>query len=149
LQRYLPTRRGDEYYAVASGGLGFALPASVGVALARPGRRVICVIGDGSAMYAIQSLWTAAQLNLPLTVVVLNNGGYGAMRAFSRRFNIGTLPGIDLAGLDFVALARGHGCDGIRVERASDLAAALRQALTAERPVVVEVLTSQEVTRLN
>ena len=149
LQRYLPTRRGDEYYAMASGGLGFALPASVGVALARPGKRVIAVLGDGSAMYAIQALWTAAQHKLPLCVVVLNNGGYGAMRAFSKRYNTGPLPGVDVAGLDFVALARGHGCDGRRIERAADLPAALTQAMTTEGPVVLEVLVSQATTRLN
>lgn len=149
LQRYLPMRRGDDYYAMASGGLGFAMPAAVGVALSRPGQRVIAVIGDGSAMYAIQALWLAAQLNLPLTVVVLNNGGYGAMRSFSRRFNIGSLPGIEIAGLDFTALARGQGCDGLRVETAADLRRALQRALAAERPCVVEVAVSREIARLN
>ena len=150
LQRHLPIRRSDQYYAMASGGLGFALPASVGVALARPGQRVICVIGDGSVMYSIQALWTAAQHKLPLTVVVLDNGGYGAMRAFSRRFNIGALPGIDIAGLDFAALAVAQGCEGVRVERAADLRPALQKSLAADRPALVEVAVSQEVVaRLN
>jgi benzoylformate decarboxylase len=150
LQRMLPTRRGDQYYAMASGGLGFALPASVGVALARPGQRVISIIGDGSVMYSIQALWTAAQHKLPLTVVVLNNGGYGAMRAFSRRFNIGALPGIDIAGLDFAALAKAQGCAGVRVDRAADLRSALATSLAADGPSLVEVAVSQEVVaRLN
>ncbi|HTY66374.1 MAG TPA: benzoylformate decarboxylase [Alphaproteobacteria bacterium] len=150
LQRMLPMRRGDQYYAMASGGLGFALPASVGVALARPGQRVVCIIGDGSAMYSIQALWTAAQHKLPLTVVVLNNGGYGAMRAFSRRFNIGALPGIDIAGLDFAALAKAQGCAGMRVERAAELRPALQKSLAADGPALVEVAVSQEVVaRLN
>jgi len=150
LQRHLPMRRTDHYYAMASGGLGFALPASVGVALARPGQRVICVIGDGSAMYSIQALWTAAQHKLPLTVVVLNNGGYGAMRAFSRRYNIGALPGIDIAGLDFAALAKGQGCEGLRVERAAELRPALQRSLAVDGPMLVEVVVSQEVVaRLN
>ena len=148
-QRYLPIRRDDDYYATASGGLGFSLAAAVGVGLARPGRRVICIVGDGSAMYAIQALWTAAQHQLPLAVVVLNNGGYGAMRAFGRRYNIAALPGVDLGGLDFVALAKGQGCDGVRVDRAADLAPVLGQALASDRPVVVEVAVSREITRLN
>ena len=149
LQRYLPTRRGDQYYAMASGGLGFALPAAVGVALAKPGQRVICIVGDGSAMYAIPALWSAAQCKVPLTVVVLNNGGYGAMRSFGRRFNIGSLPGIEISGLDFVALANGQGCDGARVATASELRPALQRALSAERPFVVEVAVSREIARLN
>mgnify|MGYP003375529909 CR=1 FL=1 len=61
LQRHLPIYRSQTYYAMCSGGLGFGLPAAVGVALARPGARIIAVIGDGSAMYSIQALWTAAQ----------------------------------------------------------------------------------------
>lgn len=149
LQRYLPTRRGDQYYAMASGGLGFALPASVGVALANPGQRVICIVGDGSAMYAIPALWTAAQCGLPLTVIVLNNGGYGAMRSFSRRFNMGSLPGIEIAGLDFVALAKGQGCDGVRTDKAADLPDALRRALRADHPFLIEAVVSREIARLN
>jgi benzoylformate decarboxylase len=149
LQRYLPIRRGDDYYATASGGLGFSLAAAVGVGLARPGRHVICVVGDGSAMYAIQALWTAARHKLPLTVVVLNNGGYGAMRSFGLRYNIAALPGIDVDGLDFVALAKGQGCDGVRVDKAADLRAALQKSFAAGRPVVVEVMVSREIARLN
>ncbi len=64
------------YHQMASGGIGWGLPASVGASLANPERPVVCYSGDGSAMYSIQSLWTAAHHNLPLTVVLLNNGGY-------------------------------------------------------------------------
>ena len=64
------------YHALASGGIGWGLPASVGVSLANPDRPVVCYSGDGSAMYSIQALWTAAHHKLPLTVVIVNNGGY-------------------------------------------------------------------------
>jgi thiamine pyrophosphate-dependent acetolactate synthase large subunit-like protein len=84
IQDYLPCPGADSFYTMASGGLGYSLPASVGIALARPGRRIVCLIGDGSAMYSIQAIWTAAQRKLPITFVVMNNSGYGAMRFFSR-----------------------------------------------------------------
>ena len=123
---------------MASGGLGWALPAAVGLALASPGRPVVAVIGDGSMMYSIQALHTAAQLRLPLTVVVLNNGGYGAMRSFSRAMGLQGAPGVDINGLDFPALAAGHGCEGVRVETAQAFADALAHALGSGRPWVID-----------
>src|ERR1700694_5960599 len=69
IQKFMPMRGQDSFYTMASGGLGFGLPASVGLALARPNCRTVCLIGDGSAMYSIQALWTAAQRQLPLTGV--------------------------------------------------------------------------------
>jgi len=138
IQRHLPIRRPASFFTMASGGLGWSLPAAVGLALASPGRRVAAIIGDGSMMYSIQALHAAAQLRLPLTVVVLNNGGYGAMRAFSRAMGLQGAPGIDIAGLDFPALAAGHGCAGIRVETAQAFAAALAHALRDDRPWVID-----------
>ena len=124
---------------MASGGLGYGLPAAVGVALARPGRRVAAVIGDGSMMYSIQALWTAVQHALPLTVVVVNNAGYGAMRSFSQVLGVENAPGIDLPGLDFPALAQGMGCPGQRVTQAGELAGALAAALRAPGPRLIDV----------
>ncbi|HEU0083095.1 MAG TPA: benzoylformate decarboxylase, partial [Bradyrhizobium sp.] len=98
MHRYLPMRGRDSFYTMASGGLGYGLPASVGVALGRPELRTVCLIGDGSAMYSIQALWTAAQRKLPLTVIVLNNSGYGAMRSFSQVMQVRNVPGLDLPG---------------------------------------------------
>ena len=77
------------------------------MALGRPGVRTVCLIGDGSAMYSIQSLWTAARRNLPLTVIVINNAGYGAMRSFSQVMQVRNVPGLELPGIDFVKLAEG------------------------------------------
>jgi benzoylformate decarboxylase len=139
LQRHLPIHN-NGFYAMASGGLGYGLAAAVGVALADPSRHVICIVGDGSAMYSIQALWTAAQHQLPITYVVLNNGGYGAMRAFSEHMKSKNLPGMDLPLLDFVALARGQGCDACRVTRAADLASTLKGSLAAKLPTLVEVV---------
>jgi benzoylformate decarboxylase len=147
IQNFLPIRRGDDFYSIASGSLGWGLPASVGIALANPQRKVIAVIGDGSMMYSIQALWSAAQLKLPLTIVVTNNGGYGAMRAFSSPNNAPP-PGIELAGLDFVALAAGHGVEGVRVASAQQLASALTDAIAADRPRLVEVIVDRAVQKM-
>ena len=83
-QTYLSVTRSNGFYACASGGLGFGLAAAVGVALANPHQHVIAVLGDGATMYSIQTLWTAAQLRLPLTVVILRNGRYEALHSFGR-----------------------------------------------------------------
>src|SRR5258708_5673281 len=129
MQKFMAMRGQDSFYTMASGGLGYSLPASVGIALARPGTRTVCLIGDGSAMYSIQALWTAAQRKLPLTVVVINNAGYGAMRSFSQVMQVRNVPGLDLPGIDFVKIAQGMGCDAVRVTKSSELAAALQPGL--------------------
>jgi benzoylformate decarboxylase len=98
-------------------------------------------------MYSIQALWSAAQLKLPLTIIVTNNGGYGAMRAFSQN-NCGPPPGIDLPGLDFIALAAGHGVDAVRVNRASALADALSDAFAADLPRLIEVIVDRTVQKM-
>ncbi|WP_426959712.1 benzoylformate decarboxylase [Muricoccus radiodurans] len=135
----MPVRDWGGFYTMASGGLGYGLPAAVGVALAHPGRRVVCLIGDGSFLYSPQALWTAVQERLPLTVVVMNNAGYGAMRSFSQVLQVRGAPGIDLPGLDFVATARGMGCPGVAVTDPAALDDALHAALAAEGPMLVEV----------
>jgi benzoylformate decarboxylase len=136
---YLPILRPNTFYTCSSGGLGHSLPAAVGIALGRPGARVIALLGDGSAMYSIQALWTAAQLSLPLAVIIVNNGGYAALEAFSRRFGLADPVGTGLPGIDFVQLARGQGCEGLRVTRAAELREALATALAATRPTLVDV----------
>jgi benzoylformate decarboxylase len=140
MQKFLPMRGQDSFYTMASGGLGYALPASVGMALGRGDRRTICLIGDGSMMYSIQALWTAAQRKLPLTVVVINNSGYGAMRSFSQVMQVRGVPGLDLPGLDFVKLAEGFGCDAVRVDKAADLSGALARGLAHPGTSLVEVM---------
>src|SRR6185295_5832912 len=93
------------YYFPASGGLGFGLPAAVGAQLAHPGRQVIGLIGDGSANYGITALWTAAQYEIPVIIVILKNGTYGALRWFADALDAGEVPGLDVPGIDFVRIA--------------------------------------------
>jgi benzoylformate decarboxylase len=145
MQQLMPMRGQDSFYTMASGGLGFGLPAAVGIALGRPDIRTVCLIGDGSAMYSIQALWTAAQRKLPLTVVVINNCGYGAMRAFSQVMQVRDVPGLDLPDIDFVKIAEGHGCHAMRVTKSSELAPALKRALSLSGTSLVEVMVEQAV----
>jgi benzoylformate decarboxylase len=145
MQKFLPMRGQDSFYTMASGGLGWSLPASVGIALGYPDRRTVCLIGDGSAMYSIQALWTAAQRNLPLTVVVINNAGYGAMRSFSQVMQVRNVPGLDLPGIDFVKLAQGIGCNAVRVSKAAELAPALERGLSQAGVSLIEVVVDSAV----
>src|SRR5713226_1784798 len=142
MQDYLPIFRSEGFYATASGGLGFGLPASVGVALAQSNRRVIALIGDGSSMYTIQALWSAAQHRLAMTVIIIRNSTYAALRGLSKRFELNNPVGVDLPDLDFVAIAKGHGCKGVRVQHPGDLRSALDEALRSDRLTLVEVVLS-------
>jgi benzoylformate decarboxylase len=136
---YLPILERETFHTCASGGLGHGLPASVGVALARPGRKVIGLLGDGSAMYSIQGLWSAAELARPVAFIIVNNSSYRALEEFGRHFDIKALPGVRLPHLDFCALASSQGVKGIRVDRCEDLDAALREIFAAKVPMLLEV----------
>jgi benzoylformate decarboxylase len=141
----LPITRPGGFLTTGSGSLGWGLPVAVGRALAgagpagTPGERVVCVVGDGSSMYSIQALWTAARYRAPVTFLVLNNNGYEAVKQLSRRIQIPEVPGTDIHGIDFVAVAAGLGCPGRRVEHAAELGDALTHALSADGPSLVEV----------
>jgi benzoylformate decarboxylase len=142
MQSHLPILRSETFYTMCSGGLGYAMPAAVGVALGKPGAKVIGLIGDGSSMYSIQALWSAAQLALPITFIVLKNRRYAALQEFAPTFGFAPdepLAGTELPDIDFVALARGQGCRGVNVPRAQQLRDALVDALQATVPTLVEV----------
>lgn len=140
LHDLLPILRADGFYTTASGGLGYGLPAAVGIAMARPGERVIALIGDGSAMYSIQALFTASRLGLPLSVLVIANRRYEALESFGRHFGLRKVEGTDLTGLDFCALAAGHGMAARRAETPEALDAALAWSFAANEPTLVEIV---------
>lgn len=143
MQGYLPFFHSETFYTMDSGGLGYGMPAAIGVALAKPEAKVIGLLGDGSAMYSIQALYTAARQRLPITYVILNNQRYAALRDFASAFGFGpedSVQGTDLPGIDFVKLAAGQGCDAVRVTRPEALREALQQALRAPLPTLVEVM---------
>ncbi|MBB4364100.1 benzoylformate decarboxylase [Bradyrhizobium sp. CIR18] len=145
MQKFMPMRGQDSFYTMASGGLGYSLPAAVGMALGKPKQRTVCLIGDGSAMYSIQALWTAAQRKLPLTIIVINNSGYGAMRSFSQVMQVRNVPGLELPGIDFVKIAEGMGCHAVRVTRAAELGEALKRGMAFEGTSLVEVIVDSAV----
>jgi len=138
---YLPIIEQDGFYTCASGGLGHGLPAAIGIAMGRAGRKIIAVLGDGSSMYSIQGLWTAAQLGLDIAFVIIRNGRYEALHEFSSRFDLERLPGTRLPQLDFCALAEGQGLRAVRVDRPAALDEALSRAFRSSQPILVEVVT--------
>ncbi|MFM0718223.1 benzoylformate decarboxylase [Paraburkholderia strydomiana] len=139
-QRLRMTSQGSYYFA-AAGGLGFAMPAAVGIQLAQPGRRVIGIIGDGSANYGITALWTAAQYSIPTIFIIMKNGTYGALRWFAGVLGVEDVPGLDVPGIDFCALARGYGVEALHADSGASLTAALERALSSSRPTLIEVET--------
>lgn len=141
MQGWLPMTRPDCFFTTASGGLGYGMPAAVGVALARPDARIVAIIGDGSAMYGIQALYSAYQLGAAITFVIINNGRYQALREFGQTFGMQRVVGTDLSGLDFCALATGHGLPaGRRVADADALDQALADAFAKDGPTLIEIL---------
>jgi benzoylformate decarboxylase len=92
-----------------AGGPGFGLPAALGVQLALPQRRVIAVIGDGSANYAITGLWTAAQHRIPVIFIILKNGVYGALEWFAKILHAENVPELRVPAIDFCSIAKGYG----------------------------------------
>jgi len=136
----LPILSPDTFYTCASGGLGHGLPAAVGIALGRPGEKVIAIIGDGSAMYAIQALASAAELALPISFLIVKNGRYEALESFGRHFGLQKTVGTGLPRLDFQALAAGHGVPARRARGNAALAEALAWSFAADVPTLVEVL---------
>ena len=142
MQSYMTFTRSQSFFTMDSGGLGYGMPAAVGVALAKPDHRVIAILGDGSSMYSIQALWSAAQLNLPIVFLILNNRRYAALQEFAPLFGFpagDSVQGTDLPGIDFVALAQGQGCSALRVQVSSELEPALTRALQSTRPVLIEL----------
>lgn len=149
MQARLPMAGPGSFYTMASGGLGYGMPAAVGLALGRQRMglkgRTIALIGDGSSMYSIQALYTAAQLALPITFVILNNRRYAALQDFAPVFGFapGEKPaGTDLPELDFVSLARGQGMEATRADDPSRLAEDLRAALNAPGPCLIELVVA-------
>lgn len=147
IQQFLPITKANSFFTMSSGGLGYALPASVGVALATQ-KRVICVIGDGSSMYSFQAVWTAVQLNLPVTFVILNNNGYGAMHSFSRILKSESVPGLDLPDINFVDLAKGLGCPASRVSSHKELPKEIDKALDISGSYLLEIAVDSKASRI-
>ncbi len=131
--------RPGSYFFGAGGGLGYGLPAAIGVQLACPERPVVGVIGDGSMQYAIAALWSAVAYEVPLTVLVLRNEEYAILKWFAEFEGEMGAPGLDVAGLDSVTIASGYGMRARRVEGSDELRSALADALASDAPELIEV----------
>ena len=142
----LRQREPDSYFFFKGGGLGWGIPASAGVQLAQPDRKVVAIVGDGATCYVPQSLWTLAHHDLPVTVVVLNNGGYYILKSQLLGMNQKAVkfdkwPGMDIAdpSVDFMSLASAFGVPSERVEKGSEITSAVRKAMGSGGPFLLEV----------
>jgi benzoylformate decarboxylase len=134
----LPIVREGGFYTCASGGLGYGLPASVGVAMAQADK-VVAILGDGSAMYTVQGLFSAAAEKANVSFLILNNAAYAALTGFSAEFGMNEVPGCDLSGLDFAKLADGMGVAARRVETVDELDEALSWSFAAQGPTLLDL----------
>ncbi|MFK7944096.1 MAG: thiamine pyrophosphate-binding protein [Paracoccaceae bacterium] len=144
LNAFRPYRDRHDHHGLASGGIGWGIAAAVGVQLAHPERPVCAVIGDGSSMYSIQALWSAANQKLPLTYVIVNNGGYRIIKQRLQAFHGSEhFIGMDFKdpAVDFTGLARAMGMASERIEDPAKLRDALYAALeNREGPNLIEVI---------
>jgi benzoylformate decarboxylase len=135
--------RPDSYYMMGSGGLGWGMPAAVGLAIAEKAtgrnRPVIAIVGDGSFQYSPQAIWTAVQRDLHVIFVVLRNGQYAILKSFALLEDTPGVPGLDLPGLDIVSLGKGYGAASCRAETAEDIRSCFARALTAKQVSLLEV----------
>jgi acetolactate synthase-1/2/3 large subunit len=137
--------------ALTGGAIGQGLPVAVGAATASPGRPVLALIGDGSAMYTIQALWTIAREGLDVTTVILNNRSYGILNIELERVGADKIgpkakAQLDLSepAIDFVSMAKGMGVPGQRVSTAEDFNAALQNAVKTRGPHLIDAIVPSE-----
>ena len=136
---YMHINRSRSYLCPAGyGTLGPALPMAIGASLAAPGRPVLSLIGDGGLLFTVAELATAAQLRLPLPIVLWNNRGYGEIRDAMTQSGVSPI-GTDKTALDFQKVAEGFGCRAVRAATLEQVGPALSAALTANAPTLIEV----------
>ena len=139
LRNQLRLSRPGSYYFSASGGLGFGLAAAVGVQLAQPERQVVCVLGEGSAQYAITAFWTAAAYRVPVKFLVLRNREYSILKWFASLEGVTGAPALDLPDLDVAATASSYGVPSVSVSGRDELRDELASALGEDGPRLVQV----------
>ena len=147
VRAFLQSDSPGQYSFLRGGGPGWAMPASVGCSLGIGREPVVCLIGDGAAMYSPQAIWTAAHQELPVTFVVMNNREYNVLKNFmksqtgyvSSRQNRFLAMDLENPAIDYVALARSMGVSAQRIERASDVAPAIEAAIASGIANLVEI----------
>ena len=138
-----PFRDARAFFGLGSGGIGFAMAGAVGVRLALPDRPVVAVVGDGSAMYSIQALWTAANAKLPITYVICNNGGYRIIKERLKSFHgVETYTGMEFKDppIDFTGLARSMGVAAVRITHPDDIGPAISESTERNGPTLLDLV---------
>ncbi|EKO37953.1 MAG: thiamine pyrophosphate-dependent enzyme, possible carboligase or decarboxylase [Solidesulfovibrio magneticus str. Maddingley MBC34] len=139
----------DSSFVMASGGLGWGMPAAVGLALAEKAsgrsKPVVAVIGDGSFQYSLQSIWTGVQHGAHVVYVVLRNEEYGILKSFARLEATPGVPGLDLPGLDIVSLGKGYGAATAKVDAPAAIREAFAAALAFKGVSVIEIAADKHV----
>ncbi|MBI4081513.1 MAG: thiamine pyrophosphate-binding protein [Candidatus Lambdaproteobacteria bacterium] len=146
LHKFMSVRDSKRSYGLPSGGLGWAMPGAIGAHLALPQRPMLAIVGDGAAMYSVQSLYTAAQHNLPITYVICNNHSY---RILKQRLYLYNGPaktkerfiGMDFQGpqLNWGAVAESYGMTAQRVTQHAEITPAIKRGLALKRPNLIDV----------
>jgi benzoylformate decarboxylase len=136
------------HFITASGGLGFSMPAAVGASIAQTERPVVSIVGDGSAQYSIQSMWTAVNYQAPVTFIVLNNGEYAILKSFGMLLREEGLPGLDVPGIDFEGLAKGYGVLFRRIIDPDEILPVVREAVLSRESSLIEIPIDRHVTPL-
>jgi len=152
VRKFLNSASASQYSFLRGGGLGWGMPAAVGASLGLDRQPVVCLVGDGAALYSPQALWTAAHENLPVTFVVMNNREYNVLKNFMRsqthylssqssRF---IAMDLDRPPIDYLALAQSYGVPAKRILRASDIAPAIEAGIASRTANLIEVVISAE-----
>lgn len=139
----------NSYYTMTSGGLGWDMPAAVGLALAEKksgqNRPIIAVIGDGSFQYSPQAIWTGVQHDLHIIYIVFRNEEYGILKSFAMLEKTPNVPGLDLPGLDIPSLAKGYGAHAVSAEKIEDISMQFKSALDRKKVSVIEIPINKEI----
>ncbi|MGH7041724.1 MAG: thiamine pyrophosphate-dependent enzyme, partial [Acetobacteraceae bacterium] len=146
LRRLIRSTDPQSFYGLRGGGIGWGLPAAIGAKLALPGRPVVALIGDGSALYTIQGLWTAAHEKLAVVFVIINNSSYrilkqrtNAMQGFAHQTDRYVGMDLDNPTVDFVAVARGLGLAAHHARTVAEVKELLAAGLAADGPTLIDV----------
>jgi benzoylformate decarboxylase len=149
LHRVLPIDSPDTFYSCGSGGLGWAMPAAVGLALAErcSGRQrpVIAVLGDGASHYCVQSMYSGVQQEAHVIFLILKNDEYAILKEFALLEGTPGVPGLDFPGIDYMSLGAGYGARAMHAENAAEIRQALQDALAFKGTSVIEIPISTTV----
>lgn len=150
LQDRLPAKRPFGFLSAAMGGLGFAMPAAIGVRIGTPGRPVVAIVGDGSSMYSFQAIWSAVHYHVGVVFVIMNNGSYSIMDRLAEKsgYSAAVWPPLEL--IDICKIAEGFGCTTHKVATQHELEAILDQLIpqldTLNHPILLDVTVESDPT---